>query len=234
MKPVVGVIGAWFAAMCLLSGLTAVPASAASLCYEEVAKCPAGQRVPAKKRIVGHNLGNSVWHAHLGSLLTCTTSELEDEVMINAGGVASISAEMKALAFGGCKESAHNTNCKVKTVPEPVNWLTIIRWEKNGTVGPNGEFELSSVEVKVECNEIPKTCDYLGTGQFRKFPGKIYNAGDTNKPSASLRSELYYNEVELTSVTGGGFCGEGATHVTAIYSITDNSMPAQNLYVSQE
>lgn len=230
----IGVTGACLAFVMSLGGLTAVSASATAVCYEEVAKCPAANRVPVGKKIEGHNLGNIVMTTSNGNKITCTTSEFEDEIQVNNGGALTSTTEFKALVFGGCKESVLGTTCKIKNVPEPPTWVAYIRWTKNGAVGPNGEFEPQPVEFKVECKEAGVTCVYQGTGAGKRLMSTVYNAGDNNKPAVSEHSEIYFNQAELVSVTGGAFCGAANAKEKGVYSITDSSVPSKDIYVSEE
>jgi hypothetical protein len=50
----------------------------------------------------------------------------------------------------------------------------------------------------------------------------------------SERSEIYFNQAELVSVTGGAFCGAANAKEKGVYSITDSSVPSKDIYVSEE
>jgi hypothetical protein len=220
--------GAALVATCAVASAVSASASASALCYEEVAKCPAVQRVPITKLIVGHNNGNVVVKASSGIEMICTTSEFEDEVTSNPGGAAKVKDRVVKLVYGGCTETAGHTKCKIKNVPEPPLWESLLTWTKNGA-GPNGTFELKSVEFKVECSEIPITCVYQGlVAAEKKLTGELWNKG------TKAHSEVILNNSELVSSTGGAFCGVANAKIKAAYTITDNSGPTKEIYLSEE
>jgi hypothetical protein len=200
------------------SALAAGSASASALCLNATSS-PCNALVANGTVVKGSQIGSGTLTASSGVKITCTGSLFEDEITENPNAAGVVLDELKLLTFSGCKESTFGSSCTATVSTSPA-LMTLLFWSKAGTTGPNGTIIIHGIKATVVCPTLGVTCKYEGAGTGGSVTGNLYNANDTNKPKVSTHSEIDFNAVELTSLSGGAICGTGKAKETTTYEAT--------------